>query len=169
MPLDDHCASRQQCRACGRIWYHNSAPCVGGLPLDPEGRVLLGKRGIEPFYGSWNVIGGFLQYGEDPFAGLRREVKEELGVGCDIVDFVTMAPDIYGPSGQALLNIYFTVRLHSMEIAPQDDVIEARWFSLERLPEDIAFQSDRKALEICKMHLRAGGVRAERTYSFSGP
>lgn len=131
--------------------------------------MLLGKRGIEPFYGSWNVIGGFLQYGEDPFAGLRREVREELGVECDIVDFVTMAPDTYGPSGQALLNIYFTVRLHSMEVAPHDDVMETQWFSLERLPKDIAFASDRKALEMCKRRLSAGGAGAGRTYCFSGP
>ncbi len=125
---------------------------MGALPLASDGRVLLGKRGIEPFRGSWNVIGGFLAYGEDPFVGLRREVKEELGVDCTVMDFVTIAADTYGPEGQALLNIYFTVRLHSLDVTPHDDVIAVRWFSFDDLPEEIAFESDRKALEICRRH-----------------
>jgi ADP-ribose pyrophosphatase YjhB (NUDIX family) len=119
---------------------------MGAIPLDHEGRVLLGKRGIEPFYGSWNIVGGFLAYGEDPFVGLRREVKEELGVECEIMDFVTMGADTYGPEGAALLNTYFTVRLHSMDVRPQDDVIEVKWFTLDELPPQVAFESDQRAL-----------------------
>ena len=138
---------RQECSHCGFVLYHHSNPCMGALPLDHEGKVLLGKRGIDPFYGSWNVVGGFLTYGEDPFIGLRREVKEELGVDCDILDFVTMAPDTYGPHGAALLNTYFTVRLHSIDVHPQDDVIALRWFPLDALPDDLAFENDRRALE----------------------
>jgi ADP-ribose pyrophosphatase YjhB (NUDIX family) len=119
---------------------------MGALPLDHDGRVLLGKRGIEPFYGSWNVVGGFLGYGEDPFVGLKREVREELGVACDILDFVTMDADTYGPEGTALLNTYFAVRLHSMDVRPQDDLIEVQWFPLDQLPHDVAFESDQRAL-----------------------
>ena len=127
--------------------YHHSNPCMGAIPFDRQGRVLLGKRGIEPFYGLWNVIGGFLKYGEDPFVGLKREVREELGVECEVLDFVTMAPDTYGPEGSALLNSYFTVRLLSMDVHPEDDVIELQWFPLDQLPDNLAFESDRMALK----------------------
>ena len=128
--------------------YHNSSPCVGALPRDERGRVLLGRRGIEPYRGDWNTVGGFLQYGEDPFDGLRREVMEELGVPCEVKAFVTLAADTYGTDGPALVNAYFTVSLDSDAIRPQDDVDEVRWFSLESLPENIAFPSDRKALQV---------------------
>ncbi len=132
---------------CNFILYHNSSPCVGALPLDSSGSVLLAKRGIEPFYGLWNTIGGFLEYQEDPVEGLKREVKEETGSGCVVKDFVTMCADTYGNNGPALLNTYFTVHLLSDELHPQDDVSELKWFSLRALPDNIAFESDRKALK----------------------
>jgi ADP-ribose pyrophosphatase YjhB (NUDIX family) len=121
---------------------------VGAIPRDEGGRVLLGRRGVEPYLGDWNTVGGFLQYGEDPLDGLKREVMEELGVPCEVEEFVTIAADTYGTDGPALINAYFTVRLGSETIRPQDDVTELRWFSLESLPENIAFASDRKALRI---------------------
>lgn len=146
---------RQACSSCGFVFYQNSSPCVAAFPLDASGRVLMGRRGIEPYRGAWNTIGGFLGYEEEPYAGLRREVREELGVDCEILDFVTMAEDRYGEEGPALLNAYFTVRLLSDDVRPQDDIVELRWFSLEELPDDIAFKSDRAALRILAGKLEA--------------
>ncbi len=137
---------RQQCPQCGFILYHSSSPCVGALPVDGNGNVLLARRGIEPFYGDWNIIGGFLNYQEDPLDGLRREVKEETGVECVILQFISMSADVYGDNGQALMNSYFTVQLLSQELHPQDDVSELRWFSLDALPGNLPFASDRDAL-----------------------
>lgn len=139
---------RQSCRSCGFILYHSSSPTMGAIPVDGSGRVLLARRAIEPFRGDWNTIGGFLGYGEDPYEGLRREVREETGADCVIKDFVTIASGTYGPEGTALLNAYFTVRLLSDKVSPRDDVSELRWFSLEELPENIPFESDRTALAI---------------------
>jgi ADP-ribose pyrophosphatase YjhB (NUDIX family) len=116
--------------------------------MDERGRVLLGRRGVEPYMGDWNTVGGFLRYGEDPLEGLKREVREELGVSCEVEEFVTLAADTYGTDGPALMNVYFAVRLGSDALRPQDDVDEVQWFSLESLPENIAFQSDRKALRV---------------------
>jgi len=127
---------------------------MGAVPLDDCGNVLLAQRGIEPFYGQWNTIGGFLNYQEDPLEGLIREVREETGVGCTILDFITMTADVYGEGGQALLNTYFTVRLHDGELRPQDDVMALQWFSLDNLPGDLPFASDRKALAVLKAKLQ---------------
>jgi len=92
------------------------------------------------------VIGGFLQYGEDPEEGLRREVREELGVDCTVGDFVAAEVDTYGPEGIALLNLYFRVTLSSGDCIAQDDVTELRWFPLNAPPENLAFESDRRSL-----------------------
>ncbi len=144
LPGDD--PFRQECPACRFVLYHHSNPCVGALPLDARQRILLGRRGIEPFLGSWNVIGGFLLYGEDPLEGLRREVREELGVDCTVGELVASSADTYGPGGVALLCLYFRVCLSPGTCVPQDDVTELRWFPLDALPEKMAFESDRKAL-----------------------
>jgi len=119
---------------------------MGAIPIDGQGRVLLARRGIEPFYGDWNTIGGFLAYQEEPLDGLKREVKEETGVDCDILEFITMIADQYGGDGGALMCSHFTVRLLSNEFKPQDDVSELAWFSLDNLPGNIPFAGDRRAL-----------------------
>lgn len=128
--------------------------------MDEGGRVLLGRRGIEPYRGEWNTVGGFLRYGEDPCEGLKREVQEELGVSCEVDEFITMAADTYGTDGPALMNAYFTVRLRSEAMRPQDDVTELRWFPLDSLPENIAFESDRKALRILSQKTKRSSTRS---------
>lgn len=147
---------RQTCTHCDFIFYHSSSPCMGALPVEGS-RVLLARRGIEPYRGAWNVVGGFLNYGEEPLAGLMREVLEETGCACRVLDFITQNADTYGEPGAALLNSYYSVQLLPGDLTPQDDVSELRWFELDRLPDDIPFASDRRALEIL---LRMSGVSA---------
>jgi 8-oxo-dGTP diphosphatase len=123
--------------------------------------VLLGRRGVDPYRGDWNAVGGFLQYGEDPLTGLKREVKEELGVACEVDEFITMEADTYGADGPALMNAYFTVRLTPGRMRPQDDVTELRWFPLDGLPENLAFESDRKALRVLSQKTKKCSGRGE--------
>ena len=40
--------------------------------------VLLGRRKHEPRQGYWDLPGGFLEEGEEPLEGLRRELREGL-------------------------------------------------------------------------------------------
>jgi len=144
--LDTTHAYRQPCTNCTFIFYHSSSPCMGAIPLDGS-RVLLARRGIEPFLGAWNIVGGFLEYGEEPLAGLMREVHEETGCACRVLDFIIQTADTYGEMGTALLNSYYTVELLSGTLTPMDDGSELCWFELGQLPADLPFVSDRRALE----------------------
>ena len=46
-------------------------------------KLLVAKRVNEPFKGKWDFLGGFIEKGETPEEGHKREIKEELGVDCD--------------------------------------------------------------------------------------
>ena len=45
-----------------------------------QGRVLLGRRAVEPDLGLWDMLGGYLEEHEHPLDGLRRELLEETGL-----------------------------------------------------------------------------------------
>ncbi len=53
-----------------------------------EGKLLLIRRRGNDVHraGAWDFPGGRLEPGEDPFAGLLREVREETGLSVDIGD-----------------------------------------------------------------------------------
>lgn len=54
---------------------------VAALIVDEHGRYLMQLRDHAPhirFHGHWCLFGGMLEIGEDPEAGLRRELAEEL-------------------------------------------------------------------------------------------
>ena len=50
---------------------------VVGVFVNIEGKVLLGERSDAP--GSWQMPQGGVEAGENPEAGLRREMREEIG------------------------------------------------------------------------------------------
>jgi 8-oxo-dGTP diphosphatase len=55
-------------------------PCVGGIVHDPDGRLLLIRRGHAPHAGSWSLPGGRVESGETPEQAVEREVREETGL-----------------------------------------------------------------------------------------
>uniref|UniRef100_UPI003D05D7CA NUDIX domain-containing protein n=1 Tax=Altererythrobacter sp. TaxID=1872480 RepID=UPI003D05D7CA len=48
--------------------------------IDDSERVLLTRRGIEPFHGQWVMPGGKIDKGETIVEALHREVREEVGL-----------------------------------------------------------------------------------------
>lgn len=139
-----HDEGRVACGACGFVHYAGSAPAVAALVLDGEGRVLLGRRADEPDAGLWDTLGGFLDEGEDPVAGLHRELAEEAGVEIEVGSYVGAFVDRYGDDSDAtsVLNLVWEARIVSGQPEPADDVSELRWFAREVLPgeDELAFR-----------------------------
>ena len=138
-----HGEGRVEC-ACGFVHYANSAPTASAFVLDHAGRVLLARRAYEPDSGLWDVPGGFLEEGEDPLAGLHRELLEETGLTIEPGEFVGVFTDVYGdgPGATAVLNLVWEASAVAGEPAPADDVSELRWFPRDGLPrdEELAFR-----------------------------
>jgi ADP-ribose pyrophosphatase YjhB (NUDIX family) len=131
-------AGRVECGACGFVHYAAPAPTASAFVLDGSGRVLLARRAHEPEEGLWDSPGGFLEEGEEPVSGLRRELLEETGLEIEVRDFVGVFMDRYGdtPDAVATLNLVWEATVISGEPVPADDVSELRWFPRDALPAD---------------------------------
>jgi 8-oxo-dGTP diphosphatase len=104
-----------------------------------QGRVLLARRGIEPYRGWWDIPGGFLEAGEHPEAGAVREVAEETGLQINLTELLGIYIDTYGQSGDYTLNLCYVAELVGGQPRPASAVTELQWFDLGALPDRVAF------------------------------
>ena len=147
---------RLECPECGFVAYASSKATAGALVADEQGRLLLARRRSEPFKGRWDIPGGFLDEGEHPLEGLRRELREETGLEVEPVDFLGVWTDRYGgdSTAEATLNLYWTARVIGGEPAPADDVDDLRWFNRHELPPagELAFENVPLVLAAWQLH-----------------
>jgi ADP-ribose pyrophosphatase YjhB (NUDIX family) len=106
---------------------------AGAMIFDDQDRILLLDHVFRPD-GGWGIPGGFLTRGEQPEAGLRRELKEEIGIEVADVEML-FARTLPGPRQ---IEIYFRARAVG---EPQPCSFEIRglgWFGVDDLPPDLS-------------------------------
>lgn len=135
---------RLVCARCGFIFYQNPVPAVAVI-LQQNENVLLVKRKFEPHAGDWSLPAGFIECGEGPEQTAIREVKEETNLDIIVRDLYGVYPGMDYPGHEILLVIY-RGEITGGKLQPGDDALEARWFDLRRLPENIAFRIHRHVL-----------------------
>ncbi len=94
----------------------------------------------------WDVIGGFLEPGEHPEKGMKREVHEETGLKVEPTDMIGFFMDVYDGSFPTL-NICYTAAVTGGKLKPGDDIEELQWFEISKLPKNIAFKNEREMLK----------------------
>ncbi|MXP41996.1 NUDIX domain-containing protein [Altererythrobacter soli] len=115
---------------------------VSVIGLDEAGRVLLVRHGYGS--GKWSLPGGGVGKGEDPEACARREMREELG--CELEDLALAASFEHPLHGAAHRAYVFTARFRGDPRPDGREVIEARWFARDALPEGLAAPARRRLL-----------------------
>ncbi len=112
----------------------------GGRP-----KILLIKRGNEPFKGQWAFPGGFVEMDEELENAVTRELAEETGLtGVKLEQFHTFGRCGRDPRGRNI-TVAFIGITKSTKIKGGDDAAEARWFEIDALPENMAFDHDNVA------------------------
>lgn len=130
---------RPGCDSCGFVLYQNPVGASAGLVLRGD-QVLLIQRGIEPYLGAWAIPAGYQDADEPPAATVEREILEESGIIVEaylLLDLLFVPDDPRKPANVAL----FACRPLGGVLKGADDALDARWFDLDDLPEDIAFNN----------------------------
>lgn len=141
---------RPTCDACGFIYFADPKVTAGVLLEDDWGRVLLGKRSVDPRMGYWAIPSGYIDYGEAPDDAARRELYEETGLDVELTGLLgvwSFDDDIGEKAGIA---IFYRGVVVAGTLAPADDIEKAVWFTTDDLPAQIAFPVHRDVLTLWK-------------------
>ena len=126
--------------------------CVIFTFEDWQLKVLLIRRGGEPYKGSWAFPGGFLQMNETAKDGALRELSEETGLEPAAIGELGVFSDVDRDPRERVITIAYYALVKPSEVIGGDDADEAAWFPVDDLP-DLAFDH-RKIFESAMERLR---------------
>jgi len=128
----DDVSTRNDVSSLVREAVHASMPRIvtEGICIE-NGRVLLvkGNRGLTE--GRWTLPGGFLRFGEHPCEGLRRELKEELGVDAKIHDLLAVRSKLGEHTCLHWILFFYRVSIADAPVPNADEIAEVRFFDFE--------------------------------------
>jgi 8-oxo-dGTP diphosphatase len=103
--------------------------------------VLLIKRRHEPFKNQWAIPGGFIGIDEELEDAAARELHEETGLqSVKLKQLHTFGKCGRDPRGRQITIVFTGIAdKETAKVKAGDDAAEARWFDIEKLPENPAF------------------------------
>jgi 8-oxo-dGTP diphosphatase len=107
-------------------------------------KVLLVKRDISPFKGSWALPGGFVRISESLEEAAKRELVEETGVkDVYLEQLYTFGDPKRDPRTRVITVTYFAlINSQNVQLKASTDVSDVQWFSTYDLPK-LAFDHEK--------------------------
>jgi NADH pyrophosphatase NudC (nudix superfamily) len=79
---------RLRCPACGFTHWNNPTPVLAAI-VEMDGQILLARNAAWPTK-MFGLITGFMEAGETPEEGIRREIGEETSLAVDALELVAV-------------------------------------------------------------------------------
>lgn len=133
--------------------FINPKPCVVVI-INKGNKILLARRGVEPAKGKWDLIGGFINNGETAEEAVVRETKEETGLEVSVKQYLGSISDVYGETDVATLNFCYLVQIKNGSPKADSDASELKWFSMDEIPQPMAFAHQSQAIELLKRKMK---------------
>ena len=158
--FQDHDFKSKKCGSCGFVYYFNSAAACVAVITNEKGEMLVGVRGEEPAKGTLDLIGGFVDPGEDAQKAIIREIEEETGIdirpmieqGVSKLEFLFSLDSTYVYSGLQIYtcDTFYKIQIPSTTpIQAGDDVSSCRWIRpAEVNPSGFGLKSIRRCVEL---------------------
>lgn len=133
---------RAVCDTCGFVAYDNPK-IVAGSVVRYGHRILLCRRDIEPGRGRWTLPAGYLEHGETPEEGARREAYEEATVDIAIDRLLA----VYTIRRLGQVQLIYRARADGQAFAPGPESQAVALFADDEIPwQHLAFPSVHWAL-----------------------
>jgi len=97
-------------------------------------KVLLVRRGMDPYKGEWAFPGGFLKLDETAREGALRELREETSLETSAIRELGVFSAVDRDPRERVITIAYYALIKPSEVAGGDDADEAAWFPIQELP-----------------------------------
>jgi 8-oxo-dGTP diphosphatase len=117
-------------------------------------KILLIRRGHEPFKGMWAIPGGFIEMNETCEEAASRELEEETGLKNIQLEQFHVFSAVKRDPRERIITVAHYVLLNNLEgqiIKGSDDAEEASWFKISSLPPLAADHDEIIALALQKL------------------
>ena len=135
---------RPTCPGCGFISFLEPK-VVTVVVIEHEGKILLGRRNMNPAKGMWSFFGGYVDRGEKIEEAAVREVKEETNLDVQLEELI----GLYSERGNPHLLVAYRASVVNNDVsglaAQPEEMTELAFFTLEDIPE-LAFPFDKQIL-----------------------
>jgi len=120
----------------GKKYIYTPKLTVDMIVYNSKNQILLIERKNPPY--GWAIPGGFVDYGETVESAAKRELLEETGIDIENFDLLGVYSD---PKRDSRFHTVSVVYFGFSDALPKadDDAKDARFFHIDNIPEDIAF------------------------------
>lgn len=122
---------------------------VAAAVIVSEGKILAAKRKNERLGGGfWEFPGGKLETGETPKQACQREVAEELGDQCEVLERIDVSRHFETPYGELEIDFFWTkLKTYNLKLVAAS---EYRWLTPEQLESVTWLKPSEPVLEVIK-------------------
>ena len=122
---------------------------VAAAVIVSDGKILAAKRKNERLGGGfWEFPGGKLEPGEPPKQACQREVAEELGDQCEVLERIEVSRHFTTPYGELEIDFFWTkLKTYNLKLVAAS---EYRWLTPEQLESVTWLKPSEPVLEVIK-------------------
>ncbi|BDI02471.1 7,8-dihydro-8-oxoguanine-triphosphatase MutT [Ligilactobacillus murinus] len=122
---------------------------VAAAVIVSDGKILAAKRKNERLGGGfWEFPGGKLEPGETPKQACQREVAEELGDQCEVLERIEVSRHFTTPYGELEIDFFWTkLKTYNLKLVAAS---EYRWLPPEQLASVTWLKPSEPVLEVIK-------------------
>ena len=122
---------------------------VAAAVIVSDGKILAAKRKNERLGGGfWEFPGGKLEPGETPKQACQREVAEELGDQCEVLERIEVSRHFTTPYGDLEIDFFWTkLKTYNLKLVAAS---EYRWLTPEQLESVTWLKPSEPVLEVIK-------------------